>query len=152
MKCPSCKKDIDKSIFSPDLTFCPYCGEKLENVNMAAKLQFCPYCGQKLTAHSNFCPNCGKKLALTGKRADGEGLVKGYIEETAKTVEEKVKNVTKAIRNSFGRERRIRKLYQQWSEFSNLPPEEIPSLEDLKKISTEKDTGEDNRSNEEDED
>lgn len=126
MKCPSCNKDIDESIFSPDLTFCPYCGEKLE----VTRLQFCPYCGKKLTEQTSFCPHCGKKLALTEKRPDGEQLVKDFIGEKAKTV-------AKAIRNTFGRERKIKKLYQQWAEFSNLPPEEVPTIEELKKMSAE---------------
>ena len=133
MKCPSCNKDIDESIFSPDLTFCPYCGEKLE----VTGLQFCPYCGQKLTTRSNFCPHCGKKLSLSDRRPDGEQLVKDFIQEKAKTVEEKAKTAAKAIRNTFGRERKIKKLYQQWAEFSNLPPEEVPTIEELKKMSAE---------------
>ena len=126
MKCPSCNKDIDESIFSPDLTFCPYCGEKLE----VTGLQFCPYCGQKLTIRSSFCPHCGKKLAFAEGKADGEQLVKDFIQEKAKTA-------AKAIRNTFGRERKIKKLYQQWAEFSNLPPEEVPTIEELKKMSAE---------------
>jgi len=32
-------------------------------------------------------------------------------------------------------ERKIKKLYQQWSEFSELPPEEIPSIDNLRQMS-----------------
>ncbi|MCJ7769520.1 MAG: zinc ribbon domain-containing protein [Dehalococcoidales bacterium] len=142
MKCPNCGKDIDESIFSTDLTFCPYCGEKLE----VTRLQFCPYCGQKLTTQSSFCPHCGKKLAFAEGKADGEQLVKDFIGEKAKTVEEKAKTVAKAIRNTFGRERKIKKLYNQWAEFSNLPPEEVPTIEELKKMSAEEKAGEDSKS------
>ncbi len=150
MKCPSCNKDIDESVFSTDLTFCPYCGGNIETINKAARLQFCPYCGQKLITQSNFCPNCGKMLSLAEGKPGGEQLARDFIEEKAKIVEEKAKTVAKAIRNTFGRERKIRKLYQQWAEFSNLPPEEVPSIEELKKMSAEEKTREDSQSGDDD--
>jgi DNA-directed RNA polymerase subunit RPC12/RpoP len=141
MKCTNCSKEIDESSFTSDLTFCPYCGEKQE----ATGLQFCPYCGQKLTTQSTFCPHCGKKLSHAEKKPEGEQLVKDFIQEKAKTVEEKAKTVAKAIRNTLGRERKIKKLYQQWAEFSNLPPEEVPTIEELKKMSAEEKTREDSQ-------
>ncbi|UCG54135.1 MAG: hypothetical protein JSV32_05930, partial [Dehalococcoidia bacterium] len=58
-------------------------------------------------------------------------------QEKAKKVEEQAKTFAKTIKNTFGRERKIRKLYKQWTEFSDLPPEEIPSVEELKKMSAE---------------
>lgn len=124
MKCHSCGKEIDESSFSTGLTYCPYCGHELE----AARLQFCPYCGQKLAAQTNFCPHCGKKLALAKKKPIVEQTVKDFIEERAKPI-------AKAIRNTLGRERKVKKLYQQWAEFSNLPPEEIPSMDTLRQMS-----------------
>ena len=45
------------------------------------------------------------------------------------------KPLVKKIRNSFGRERKIKKLYEQWAEYSELPPEEIPTIDDLKQMS-----------------
>jgi DNA-directed RNA polymerase subunit RPC12/RpoP len=141
MKCTNCNKEIDESNFTSDLAFCPYCGEKQE----ATGLQFCPYCGQKLTTQSNFCPHCGKKLSHAEKKPEGEQLVKDFIQEKAKKVEEKAKTVAKAIRNTLGHERKIKKLYQQWAEFSNLPPEEVPTIEELKKMSAEEETREDNQ-------
>jgi len=137
MKCLNCNREIDKSLFSEDLTYCPYCGQEMGSASIGEKLQFCPYCGQKLTTQSNFCPHCGKKLSLTDRSPDGEQLVKDFIQEKAKTVEEKAKTAAKAIRNTFGRERKIKKLYKQWAEFSNLPPEEVPTIEELKKMSAE---------------
>ena len=124
MKCQSCGKEIDRSAFPGELTFCPYCGGKLSEATM----QFCPYCGQKLEAQANFCPHCGKKLASAGVKAGGEE--KDFLEDTARSI-------AKKIRNSFGRERKIRKLYQQWAEFSDLPPEEVPTVDDLRQMSAE---------------
>jgi DNA-directed RNA polymerase subunit RPC12/RpoP len=132
MKCPSCGKDIDESRFSKDLTYCPHCGQDLKAAGVTGRLLFCPYCGQELSAQTNFCPNCGKKLLLDEKSTD-QPRVKTFIERTAKPI-------AKSIRNTFGRERKVRKLYKQWAEFSNLPPEEIPSMDDLREMSAEKKT------------
>lgn len=150
MKCPSCNKDIDESVFSTDLTFCPYCGGKIETINKSARLQFCPYCGQKLTTQGNFCPNCGKMLSHADGKPDSEHLTKDFIGEGAKTVEKGAITVVRAIRNTFGRERKVRKLYQQWAEFSNLPPEEIPTIEELKDMSAEEKGRENKQINDED--
>ena len=137
MKCQNCGKEIDGSLFSPDLTYCPYCGQEMRAAGEAGRLQFCPYCGQKLLAQTNFCPHCGKKLLPAETKPAGEQTYKDLIEEKAKLVEEKAKTVAKAIRNTFGRERKIRKLYKQWAEFAELPPEEIPSMDTLKQMSAE---------------
>jgi predicted amidophosphoribosyltransferase len=130
MKCPSCAKDIDESRFSLTLVYCPYCGQELKAAGEAGRLLFCPYCGQELSAQTNFCPHCGKEL-LPAEKPAWQPRGKAFIERTAKPI-------AKAIRNTFGRERKIRKLYQQWAEFSNLPPEEIPSMDDLREMSDEK--------------
>jgi predicted amidophosphoribosyltransferase len=130
MKCLSCQREIDKSLFPEDLIYCPYCGQEMGSASIGEKLQFCPYCGKKLTQQTSFCPHCGKKLSREGKKPEGEQDVRDFIGEQAKTV-------AKAIRNTFGRERKIKKLYEQWSEFSNLPPEEVPTIEELKKMSAE---------------
>ena len=145
MKCLNCNREIDKSLFSENLTYCPYCGQEMGSASIGEKLQFCPYCGKKLTEQTNFCPHCGKKLSLTIGKADGEQLVKDFIVEKAKTVEEKAKTVAKAIRNTLGRERKIKKLYQQWADFSDLPPEEVPTIEELKKMSAEEKASEDSQ-------
>lgn len=137
MKCLNCEHEIDQSIFSQDLVFCPYCGQKLGLASVGEKLQFCPYCGKKLTEQTNFCPHCGKKLALFEGKSHSNQPVRDLIEEKAKKVEEQAKTVAKAIKNTFGRERKIRKLYKQWAEFSDLPPEEIPSTEELEEMSNE---------------
>lgn len=145
MKCLNCSREIDKSLFSEDLVYCPYCGQEMGSASIGEKLQFCPYCGKKLTEQTSFCPHCGKKLSIAERRPEGEQLVKDFIQEKAKTVEEKAKTVAKTIRNTFGRERKIKKLYQQWAEFSNLPPEEVPTIEELKKMSAEEKAREDSQ-------
>jgi len=132
MKCPSCGKDIDESRFSPDLTYCPYCGQDLKAVGETGRLLFCPYCGQELSAQTNFCPHCGKKLTLAEKPT-GQLRGKAFIERTAKPI-------AKAIRNTFGRERKIRKLYNQWAEYAQLPPDEIPSMDTLREMSADEKT------------
>ena len=127
MKCPSCGKVIDESRFSADLTYCPHCGQDMKTASNARRLQFCPYCGQKLSAQTNFCPQCGKKLILE------EQPTKRKIYQTSIAfIERTTKPIAKAIRDTFGRERKIRKLYEQWAEFSSLPPEEIPSMDELR--------------------
>lgn len=143
MKCLNCNHEVDKSLFTTDLTYCPYCGQEMGSASIGEKLKFCPYCGKKLTEQTSFCPHCGKKLSFSERRPDSEQLVKEFIGETAKTVEEKAKTVAKAIRNTLGRERKIKKLYQQWAEFSNLPPEEVPTIEELKKMTAEEKSRED---------
>jgi len=128
MKCYSCGREIDESRFSSGLGFCPYCGQEIKPAGGVERLQFCPYCGKKLEALTNFCPHCGKKLIQEGRTEEQPTY------ET--TVKQKLSTTAKAIRNTFGRERQVRKLYRQWAEFSNLPPEEIPSEDELRRMST----------------
>jgi predicted RNA-binding Zn-ribbon protein involved in translation (DUF1610 family) len=128
MKCPACGNVIDKNRFTSDLTYCPHCGQDIKAAADTSSLHFCPYCGQKLSSLTNFCPHCGKKLILE-KKLTGQPARESLIERTAKPI-------AKVIRNTFGRERQIRKLYQQWAEFSDLPQEEIPSMEDLRDVSS----------------
>lgn len=128
MKCPGCGQVIDETRFSADLTFCPHCGQNIKEARDTGRPQFCPYCGQKLETLTNFCPNCGKKLITAEKPAGHPAGGDTFIERTTKPI-------AKAIRNTFGRERQIRKLYQQWAEFSNLPPDEVPSMDELRGMS-----------------
>jgi predicted amidophosphoribosyltransferase len=131
MKCPACGNNIDQARFSADLAFCPFCGQDIKAASASSRLSFCPYCGQKLTEMTNFCPNCGQKLVGQGQAAKPSAersLAESFIERTAKPL-------VKSIRSSFGRERQIKKLYQQWAEFSNLPEEAIPSMDDLHEMS-----------------
>lgn len=131
MKCPGCGKVIDETRYSADLIFCPHCGEDIKAASAASQLHFCPYCGQKQTSQSNFCPNCGKKLMHEEKPAAHAAQPPGES-----FMDRAVKPIAKSIRNSFGRERQINKLYKQWAEFSNLPPDEVPSMDDLRNISS----------------
>ncbi|MFH1662751.1 MAG: zinc ribbon domain-containing protein [Chloroflexota bacterium] len=147
MKCLNCSREIDKSLFPEDLTYCPYCGQEMGSASIGEKLRFCPYCGKKLTDQTSFCPHCGKKLVSVGAKGgkhdihsleDIQQAGMDFIDKTAKPI-------AKKIRNTFGRERKVRKLYQQWAEFSNLPPEEIPSIEELKNMSAEEKAREDSQ-------
>ena len=135
MKCPSCDRDIDESVFPPGLAYCPFCGQELKLASEdKARLLFCPYCGQRLADQTHFCPHCGKKLILAETKLDIHD-----IQQMGKDFfEKKAKPIAKAIRNKFGRERKMRKLYQQWAEYDALPPEEIPSMDTLKQMSAEK--------------
>ena len=127
MKCYGCGREIDESRFPSGLGFCPYCGQEIKPAAEAGRLQFCPYCGKKLEALTNFCPHCGKRLIQeekTGEQTVYETKVKQGLSTAAK-----------AIKNTFRCEGQRKRLYRQWAEFSNLPPEEIPSNGELKRMS-----------------
>ncbi len=119
MKCPNCDKDL--SAFSQGSAYCPYCGQALGGQD-TNRLLFCPYCGQELTATADFCPHCGKNLAPTKAKPPFRP------ERVAVTI-------ARSIKGRFGRERKIKKLFQHWAEYDQLPPDEIPSVETLGKIS-----------------
>ena len=122
MKCSSCGKDIDKSRFPSNITFCPFCGDELHSADDESDMQFCPFCGEKLIIRASFCPHCGKKLLIAGKSSSPQRVEpKALIRHAAKPVIE-------SIKENLGPERKMRKLYKQWIEYSNLPPEEIPSI------------------------
>ena len=145
MKCLNCGREVDKSLFPEGITYCPYCGQEMGTASIGEKLQFCPYCGQKLLTQTKFCPHCGKKLLLTSTGLDVHDIQKmgkDFINKKAipigkDFINKKAIPIAKAIRNKFGRERKIKKLYDQWSEFSDLPPEEIPSMDNLRQKSAE---------------
>jgi DNA-directed RNA polymerase subunit RPC12/RpoP len=123
MKCSSCGKDIDKTRFPSNITFCPFCGDELHDAGAENDMQFCPYCGEKLIISASFCPHCGKKLLVGGRSPTSKRIeARTFIEHAAKPVVE-------SIKENLGPERKMRKLYKQWIEYSNLPPEEIPSID-----------------------
>lgn len=131
MKCPHCGNEIDESRFPAGLSFCPYCGDSLPaGTQEEDKLLFCPYCGQELFAHSQYCPHCGKELAPavpapapdTADDDDGEAP---KLRET----KELIGRAASSIRGTFSKDRKIKKLYKQWAEHSDLPPEELAALE-----------------------
>ncbi len=137
MKCINCNREIDRSQFPDDLAYCPYCGQEMGAASIGIKFQFCPYCGKKLSEQSSFCPHCGKKLMNAEAKSslsdihslrDVQQAGKDFIDNTAKPL-------AKKVRNMFGRERKIKKLYEQWAEFSDLPPEEVPTIDELKQKS-----------------
>ena len=137
MKCLNCSREIDKSLFPENLAFCPYCGQEMGFASIGVKLQFCPYCGKKLTEQTSFCPHCGKKF-LSAEPKSGIYSIHDLkdIQQAGKDfIDNKAKPLARKVRNAFGRERKIKKLYEQWAEYSELPPEEIPSIDDLKQMS-----------------
>ena len=120
MECLNCGKDIDESLFPSGLTYCPYCGQDLTSSREGLgtdRLLFCPYCGQELIGRTKFCPHCGKELLKPGMAPSGKHETKEFIGHAADT-----------IKSTFGPERKLKKLYKQWSEHAGLPDEEIPSL------------------------
>jgi DNA-directed RNA polymerase subunit RPC12/RpoP len=122
MKCSSCGRDIDKSRFPANITFCPFCGDELHSEEDVNEMQFCTYCGEKLIIKAAFCPHCGKKLLISGKAESSQRT------EPGKIIHQAAKPVIESIKENIGPERKMRKLYKQWIEYSNLPPEEIPSI------------------------
>ncbi|MFC1865915.1 zinc ribbon domain-containing protein [Chloroflexota bacterium] len=137
MKCLNCSREIDKALFPEDLTYCPYCGEEMGSASIGVKLQFCPYCGKKLTEQTNFCPHCGKKLFSAGSKSDSYNInnIKDIQQASKDFIDNKAKPLAKKVRSIFGRERKVKKLYEQWAEFSELPPEEVPSIDELHEMS-----------------
>jgi hypothetical protein len=45
--------------------------------------------------------------------------------------------IARSLKGRFGRERKIKKLFQHWAEYDQLPPDEIPSVETMGKVSEE---------------
>ena len=137
MKCLNCSREIDNALFPEDLTYCPYCGEEMGSASIGVKLQFCPYCGKKLTEQTNFCPHCGKKLFSTGSKSGSYNInnIKDIQQAGKDFIDNKAKPLAKKVRSVFGRERKVKKLYEQWAEFSELPPEEVPSIDELHEMS-----------------
>ncbi len=128
MQCPNCSRNIDESLFPQNLAFCPYCGQDLLPVSQETeRLVFCPYCGRELPDQTSFCPHCGKQLKVSEKRLSGQKVGKVFLERAAKPI-------AKAVRDAFSSEKKTRKLFQQWSEYAELPPEEVPSMEALREI------------------
>ncbi|MCK5577478.1 MAG: zinc ribbon domain-containing protein [Dehalococcoidales bacterium] len=119
MKCPSCAREIDSSRFPPGLAFCPYCGQETRSAAQEQEsLKFCPFCGKELTAPSSFCPHCGKSLKAGTRLPVGQQM-NSFLA--------RIPPLARNIKGKFGRERKVRKLYQHWVEYDALPPEEVPS-------------------------
>jgi len=117
MKCPHCGKDVDESLFPSGLTYCPYCGQNLQSSireQVLDEISFCPYCGEELSGKTNFCPHCGKELAM-------HKMAYHHAQESREPVERKAGRI-----DIFGMKRKGGKLYKQWAEYADLPPEEIP--------------------------
>jgi DNA-directed RNA polymerase subunit RPC12/RpoP len=123
MKCSVCGKDIDRSRFPSNITFCPFCGDELHNAREDNAMQFCPYCGEKLIIQASFCSHCGKKLMTM----DGNISLKKMDARTF--IENAAKPVVKSIKENLGSERKMKKLYKQWVEYSSLPPEQINTID-----------------------
>ncbi len=134
MQCPNCGRNIDESLFPQSLAFCPYCGQDLLPVDQETeRLAFCPYCGRELPDQTSFCPYCGKELKVSKKRLSGQKVGKAFLERVVQLIVERVAQpIVKAVRDAFGSEKKTRKLFQQWSEYAELSPDEVPSMEALR--------------------
>jgi predicted RNA-binding Zn-ribbon protein involved in translation (DUF1610 family) len=128
MQCPNCGRNIDESLFPESLAFCFYCGQDLKPVSHETeRLDFCPYCGRELPEQTSFCPHCGKQLKVNEKRLSAQKLSKVFLERATRPL-------IKAVRDAFSSEKKTRKLFQQWSEYAELPPKEVPSMEALREM------------------
>ena len=128
MQCHNCGRNIDESLFPASLAFCVYCGQDLKPVSHEAeRLAFCPYCGREMSEQTSFCPHCGKQLKVSEKSLSGQKISNTFLERTTKPI-------VKAIRDAFSSEKKTRKLFQQWSEYAELPPGEVPSMEALREM------------------
>jgi ribosomal protein L37AE/L43A len=128
MKCPHCDNEIDESRFPAGLSFCPYCGDELPaGEREEDKLLFCPYCGQELFARTKHCPHCGKELASATAEPSPASTTNDTLEHSE--TREIIGRAASSIKGTFSKERKIKKLYKQWAEHSDLPPEELVALE-----------------------
>lgn len=121
MICPSCRKDIDESLFRPPLHYCPHCGQTLKagiGEQATEDILFCPYCGKELSSKANFCTHCGEELA---RRITPSY----YIHEERELTEER----PKPIIDTSGKKGKQDKLYKQWMTYANLPTEATPTTE-----------------------
>lgn len=123
MKCPKCSRDIDQSQFPKGLAFCPYCGGNMavSKKESTSSVAFCPYCGQKLSGSMKFCPNCGKEMPA---------VQEPEVQETEHKESEIIDRAASAIRSTFSQDRKKMKLYRQWVEYSGLPQDDIPKVEE----------------------
>ena len=129
MKCPHCGNEIDESRFPAGLSFCPYCGDSLPAGEQEEdKLLFCPYCGQELFAHTQYCPHCGKELAPATAPSPAAADADADAPKLHET-KEFIGRAASSIKGTFSKDRKIKKLYKQWAEHSDLPPEELAALE-----------------------
>lgn len=142
MNCQNCGRYIDESLFPQNLVFCPYCGQNLRSASEneeeeTARLSFCPYCGLELSEQTTCCPHCGKKLKAGEKRSSGQKAGKAFLGQGKiflEQLERSVKLIARAIRNVFSSGKKTQKLFQQWSEYAELSPDEVPSLETLREM------------------
>lgn len=135
MNCQNCGRHIDESLFPQNLVFCPYCGQNLRSASEETeRLSFCPYCGLELSEQTTFCPHCGKKLKAGEKRFSGQKTGKALLGQGKVFLKQVIKPTARAIRNAFSSEKKTHKLFEQWSEYSELPPDEVPSIETLREM------------------
>ena len=87
----------------------------------ASSVAFCPYCGQKLSGPMIFCPGCGKEMPVVREPED---------QETEHKESEIIDRAASAIRSTFSQDRKKMKLYRQWVEYSGLPQDDIPKVEE----------------------
>ncbi len=128
MQCRECHKDIDETRFK-GLAFCPYCGASTAKQKKALRLAFCPFCGKELKEAAPFCPQCGKKLPDNYSSEEGETVAPGQHHDILAESKEFLDHTAGAIRRNIGKERKVRKLYEQWAEHSDLPEEELANIE-----------------------
>jgi uncharacterized protein YbaP (TraB family) len=72
-----------------------------------------------------YCPHCGKELAPAEATAAPDTDITPKHHET----KEMIGRAASSIKGTFSKDRKIKKLYKQWAEHSDLPPEELAALE-----------------------
>jgi DNA-directed RNA polymerase subunit RPC12/RpoP len=150
--CPYCGDKIGTTEPFDPIPFCPYCGQRL-----LTEVTFCPQCGKKVIAEPVApaveavrpapCPPPPIRQAVSMS----EPVVDTFREsararpsrQTPPPSQPQVKrarpNIFQPITNLFSRRGRLTKLYASWSENDELPAEEIPSPEELRKLSRQPD-------------
>lgn len=82
-------------------------------------MPYCPNCGNKVIDEMLFCPQCGNKL-VTPKAGFTDITDTKIYDYTIETKAEKPEPIS-------SHRTKKSKLYKQWTEYADLPDEEIPS-------------------------
>ena len=159
--CPGCGQKLIRAEPQRSPAFCPYCGQ----ANRVADADFCAYCGKKwsgppsiqptsdfsdVTSDSNKPPpivpgEYAQECAEEPMDFSGYGVGYAPYYRSKPALPEKALSWLKSIARRCasivgdyvsGRYR-VKKLYQYWTSYSDLPPESLPSRETIEQLARE---------------
>jgi DNA-directed RNA polymerase subunit RPC12/RpoP len=152
--CPYCGDRIGTTEPFEPIPFCRYCGQRL-----LTEVTFCPQCGKNILAEPVAPPVVEvvqpppyAPPPIRQPVSMSEPVVDTFRESARTrpsrqappppcppTVKRTRPNIFQPVNNLFSRRGRLTKLYASWSENDELPAEEIPSPEELRKLTRQPD-------------